>query len=268
VVILLLLAGVYSGVTDPARSAGKRADPIFFMVMAGIFFGLFNTASEIVNERSIYLRERLAGVPILPYLTSKLLVLGSISVLQAFLLGVPLSLILGLAASTLGLFASLMLAALAAACMGLLLSALARRRETPLIFVPVIVVAQLILGGFLAPVKSTGMKTASAPMISRWGAQSAFIMERRGMAKKDAMCSVHGREDEASPNHQVPCEKQWTAYLASGRGFSLSSAAPAMFTLGALGLLFFLATAWVLRWQDPDVLRLSESGNSANSLST
>src|SRR5262249_61917197 len=58
------------------------------LAMGGGSPARFNAIREIVKERSIYARERAAGLPSSAYLWSKLLVLGVLSAVQAALMTV------------------------------------------------------------------------------------------------------------------------------------------------------------------------------------
>lgn len=52
------------------------------MAFAAIMFGCINAAREVVKELSIYKRERLVNIGIIPYLFSKIVVLGVLCLLQ------------------------------------------------------------------------------------------------------------------------------------------------------------------------------------------
>ena len=88
----IVLAGAVRLMPAPeglAGGPGTNADAqglLLILVMSACFTGAFLSVGEIVKERSIYARERAAGLSAGVYLWSKLLVLGFISAVQAVLL--------------------------------------------------------------------------------------------------------------------------------------------------------------------------------------
>ena len=62
------------------------------MALASVLLGLFASVYEIVKERSVYQRERMVTLQILPYIASKVVVLGAFALIQCFLLMLVISL--------------------------------------------------------------------------------------------------------------------------------------------------------------------------------
>lgn len=127
--------------------------PIMLAVTA-TWFGVFNAAREIVKELPILLRERLAGLRLVPYLASKLLVLAVLCLLQtSVLLGViwlkvDLPSSGALMPAPLEIWISLNLAAIAALGLGLVISASVTSADRAQSLVPIVFIPQLIfLGG-------------------------------------------------------------------------------------------------------------------------
>ncbi len=61
------------------QHAGRRSDnpaPIFFLVVAAVWFGTSNAAREIVSERAIYMRERMVNLRLFNYVFSKFILLS------------------------------------------------------------------------------------------------------------------------------------------------------------------------------------------------
>ena len=59
---------------------------LFIMAFATVLFGCINGAREIVKEAAIYKRERAVNLAILPYMFSKIVVLGMLCLLQSAIL--------------------------------------------------------------------------------------------------------------------------------------------------------------------------------------
>ena len=127
------------------------------LVLCACFAGAFNAIRELVKERAIYSRERAAGLSAGAYLCSKLVVLGTISAIQAVLL-----LLIGLYGRALPAqgvvleslpLVEVMLAVVALAvvsmALGLLISASVNTAEKAMPLLLVTVVAEVIFTGAL-----------------------------------------------------------------------------------------------------------------------
>ncbi|MFH2007625.1 MAG: FHA domain-containing protein [bacterium] len=241
-VILLLMMFIYQGVTEPGKEVFKRANPLFFLAMSSLFFGLFNAATEIASERPIFRRERLAGLGIGPYVLSKLAVLGVLTTIQVTLLCLPALLLLRLDGSLWVQFGALLLTGWAAVTTGLLLSSLAPRPESALILVPIILIAQMLLSGFIEPIRSTGERALAAPMAIRWSTELLLHAEYTQLPR-------------STVKQPIPPAAIWKALYVDNRGYRFHSQGQTAATLLLLAILYLLLTALVLRVRDPAVLR-------------
>ena len=160
--------------------ASKLAAALPVMLAAtATWFGAINAAREIVKELPILLRERLAGLRVLPYLASKLLVLAVLCLLQtSVLLGVvwlkvdlPSSGVL--MPAPLEIWISLNLAALAALGLGLVISASVTSADRAQSLVPIVLIPQLIfLGG---PGTGTVGQWLSYLTVTHWSVEAMKI---------------------------------------------------------------------------------------------
>ena len=74
---------------DEGGNALEAIALLFFMATATLFLGGFVASRAIAEERAVFMRERLVNLGLVPYVLSKLCVLGLFSVIQsATLLGV------------------------------------------------------------------------------------------------------------------------------------------------------------------------------------
>jgi len=161
-------------------SAAKLAAalPIMLAVTA-TWFGVFNAAREIVKELPILLRERLAGLRLLPYLASKLLVLAVLCLLQtSVLLGiiwlkVDLPSSGALMPAPLEIWISLNLAALAALGLGLVISASVTSADRAQSLVPIVFIPQLIFVG--GPGTGTVGQWLSYLTVTHWSVEAMKI---------------------------------------------------------------------------------------------
>ncbi len=132
---------------------GDAPTILFIMAFAAVMFGCVNAVREIVKETTIYEREHTIGVGNLPYLFSKIVVLGTICLLQsAILVGIvhsvdpfPSTFLAG------EIYLTILLTAWAGLMMGLLISAIVTNNELATSLIPLILLPQVIFSGTLFP---------------------------------------------------------------------------------------------------------------------
>jgi ABC transport system ATP-binding/permease protein len=146
---------------------------LFVMTFSAVMFGCINASREIVKEIHIYLRERAVSLGILPYLFSKIAVLGILCMLQC----IALVLILNWAAPFgngifLGAFweiyITLALAALGGLLMGLAISALVPNSDQAMSFIPVVLIPQVVFSGAIFPLTQVYLQIMSVVFVARW----------------------------------------------------------------------------------------------------
>lgn len=175
--ILALVSASHAFTSDQGPIDAQKA--LFFLAVIAIWFGASNAASEISKEGDIYQRERLAGLGVVPYLLSKVLVLGVLGALQtAMLLGIII-LRTGLPPASAGIFTvpaieiyiGMTLAGLAGLAMGLCVSAIASNPDKATGAIPLVLLPQILLAGIIFQV-SGPMGVVADATISRWAVQA------------------------------------------------------------------------------------------------
>jgi ABC-type multidrug transport system ATPase subunit/ABC-type multidrug transport system permease subunit len=157
----------------------QNAEELLLMLtICACLSGAASSIRELVKERTIYVRERAAGLSSGAYLFSKLIVLGVISIVQSALLvliglfgqkmpahgalpGVPplLEILVGIAVLS-----------LASMCLGLFVSAMVSTSEKAMPFLVLLTMVQVILsGGVVSLVGKTGLEQLAYVSPSRWG---------------------------------------------------------------------------------------------------
>jgi ABC-type multidrug transport system ATPase subunit len=138
---------------------------MFFAYLATMWFGTSNAAQEIVKEIAIYRRERLVGVGAHSYLASKFIFLIGLTCLQALLLYATIAVakhkIDGSVTIQLGALCGI---AIAGVGIGAAISALSRSVMQAVMFVPLILIPQILFSGYT--VASTDM-SHSVLVVSR-----------------------------------------------------------------------------------------------------
>jgi len=146
----------------------------FVLALVAIWFGTSVSAREIIRERPVYRRERMVNLGILPYLASKLFILGIIVSLQCLMLFVPLKILdltgaMAMPGQLFGVpqFWAMLLTAGVGIALGLFISALVRTSEMATSLVPLILIPQILFSG-LVGVPSGINKVAGLAMPAAW----------------------------------------------------------------------------------------------------
>ncbi len=157
----------------------KLVVPSLPLLMAAsvTWFGAINAAREIVKEVPIFRRERLAGLKALPYLMSKVTVLGLLCVVQATLFFLVILSKIDIPSDGVILpgpaevYVTLILTSFASLGLGLLISALSPNPDRAQSLVPIILIPQLIFARVGSDV-SKPVQILAYSSISRWAFQA------------------------------------------------------------------------------------------------
>ena len=141
----------------------------FMLVLTAIWFGCLNSAREIVKELPVYLRERAVNLGLLPYISSKLLPLAVLCLLQCLLLLTVVSVSLSLPGNFLARLLLLTASAFAAAAMGLAISAFVDSNDKAIAMVPILLIPQVLLSNALTKLAGVTLWVAKLSTISFWG---------------------------------------------------------------------------------------------------
>jgi ABC transport system ATP-binding/permease protein len=154
-------------------SGGDAQKILFIMAFAAVMFGVINGAREIVKEEPIYRRERTVNLGIIPYMFSKITVLGVLCLLQSLVVVIFVNLKTPFGQSIflpqlLEIYISLALASLAGLMTGLALSALSPNNDRATSFIPLILIPQVIFSGIIFPLNNRGLQFLGAFFPVRW----------------------------------------------------------------------------------------------------
>jgi ABC-type multidrug transport system ATPase subunit len=146
---------------------------LFVMAFATVLFGCINGAREIVKEAAIYRRERAVNLGILPYMFSKIVVLGLLCLVQSLVLviivelGEPLrqGIILP---PFLEVYITLCLSSLTGLMIGLVISAVAPNNDRAISLVPIVLIPQVIFSGSLIPLQHLYIQILACIFPTRW----------------------------------------------------------------------------------------------------
>ena len=179
-----VLHNVAAGLRPNGPPEDIYAQRVLFVVIASaVWFGIINAAREIVKEAPIFRREHAVNLGLLPYVFSKVAVLGGLLALQNLVLLAIVGLRTGYPADGLiwqgetGAFAelyiTLLLVSLVGLMLGLLISALVPNSDRAVSIVPVLLIPQIIFANVIFVLDDDVGRTLSYVMPSRWGMQAA-----------------------------------------------------------------------------------------------
>ena len=173
--IAFLIAVTFDGLiaTNPSNGMQEpRLGVLFLMTVAAIWFGVSNSAKEIVGERSIAKREFMVNLKLDAYIISKQIVLLSITAVQVFILLAVLALFYNPDLHNIMLqFGVLSLISLCSVQYGLMLSASASTTEGVMSLLPLALMPQIILSGIIQPLENQFTILLSYLTVSRWGTE-------------------------------------------------------------------------------------------------
>ncbi|HZU70460.1 MAG TPA: FHA domain-containing protein [Ktedonobacteraceae bacterium] len=156
----------------PADS-GDAQRVIFLISFFAVLFGTINGTREIVKEAAIYQRERAVNLGIVPYLLSKITVLGILALLQSASMLLILYAFEPFSQSVflqpfIETYITLALAAIAGVILGLLISAASPNDDTANSLLPIVIIPQVIFAGSIIPLKDWFTQGMAALFPSRW----------------------------------------------------------------------------------------------------
>lgn len=188
-ILALLLAIVvrYSG-ADGVYTFRENANiPAFFFmsVIVSVFMGLTISAEEIIRDRKILKREAFLNLSHLSYLSSKTIILFSISAIQMFLFVLIGDAILEIKDMGMAYFAILFSIACFANMLGLNISSTFNSAVTIYILIPLLVIPQLILSGVVVNFDKLNPSFTSEEkvplvgemMASRWAYEAIVVTQ-------------------------------------------------------------------------------------------
>lgn len=174
----VIIGGLISLVFSDVRSL------TFLLVIATVWFGCGLAAQQIVKERAILRRERRVALEWLPYLLSKFILLSLLTFVQALAMWAMVGNLRSLPGEIAWQLASLGLAAMNGVAFGLVISRFAATADSAAASVPLTLIPQIVLAGFLLPLPdmNPATKALANATPARWSYQlmdAAWLDGRR-----------------------------------------------------------------------------------------
>ncbi|MEP7285393.1 MAG: FHA domain-containing protein [Chloroflexota bacterium] len=189
----------------PAADAQRL---LFMMALSVTLLGLFASAYTIVEEKSLFLRERMVNLRIGPYLASKVAVYWGLALISCLLMLVTIALGVQIPGQglllwgPLELFISLALTALAGVSIGLLLSSLVPQVNAVTYAVLAVLFVQILFPGVLFKMDGA-LEPLSKLTITRWSLEAlggtANMPSREAEAKIIVLSPVVDKNNKPIP---------------------------------------------------------------------
>ena len=174
-----LMVGVIFLVGDPDCFTSNLIDVgsrtvLFILAAVASFMGLLNSYREICKEREIIFREASVGISLGATVLAKAVTLVLVAAVQAAILTFGFVRVIHVPQNDLlfdtdwEIYLTVLLILVASAAMGLLVSASFKSSESAILFVLVLIIAQVVFSGALFPV-SGAMTAIGYLVVCRWG---------------------------------------------------------------------------------------------------
>ena len=174
-----LMVGVIFLVGDPDCFTSNLIDVgsrtvLFILAAVSAFMGLLNSYREICKEREIIFREASVGVSLGATVLAKALTLFLVALVQALLLTAGFVRVIHVPQNDLlmdtnwEIYVTVLLILVSSAAMGLLISAALKSSESAILFVLVLIIAQVVFSGIMFTLTGVSSTIASV-IVCRWG---------------------------------------------------------------------------------------------------
>jgi hypothetical protein len=236
--LLMLVALPAHELAAPAAGevrAVSRAGLVLLVVLLGAtWIGASNAVREIVRELPIVQRERAAGVGVVPYIASKVFVLGTLTVVQCAVMALLALAREGshdqgslLSSPLPEIVIAAILAGICGMALGLLISALASTADQAMTVLPVVLLLELLLAmGGLFPdvVDKPGLKQLSYAASTQWAFAAAASSVDLGRACRRSTRSAATRRRSSSTIRSPTVRSRSRTACANRRAGSTSPA--------------------------------------------
>ena len=179
-----ILVGNLSILADPVAAAEAMRESylpfadlntfVFVMGLEAVLVGMYVPSNELIKERTIYLRERMVNLKLLPYLFSKIVVFSLFAAIQTFLYLVVLSFGVDLPEQGLylpgpiELFITLYLTMLASMGIGFVVSAVSRSSDMAIYILVIFLFFQFFFAGTVFDLRDNAAEPLSYLTSTRW----------------------------------------------------------------------------------------------------
>jgi ABC-type multidrug transport system ATPase subunit len=174
-IIAILIKLSFTHLIEKSSISGEKVGvlgAVFMIIISTIWFGVSNSAKEIVSEKAIFRRERMYNLYLSNYFLSKWIVLSIISFIQLSFFLLILKIAYGNELTNyMNSLLFLFFISNSAIILGLLLSAISESTDAVMTILPVALLSQIILAGIITPLQSKLTEFMSYFTLGRWGTE-------------------------------------------------------------------------------------------------
>ena len=214
-----ILTGDLAILADPVLAAKSMLESytpfphtntfVFVMGLEAVLTGLFVPSNDLVKERSIFLRERMVNLRVLPYLLNKVAIYSVFVVIQVILYLMILSLGVdfpekGLYLNgTLEIFLTLYLTMMAGISFGLIISAVSKSTEMAIYILTMLLFFQFFFAGAVFDLRGNRFEPMSYFSTTRWSLTALGVtIGMDEIAESTILCN-EVPENPLSPNSEM-----------------------------------------------------------------
>lgn len=143
--------------TYPFKASFDTQKLALTLACCAFWVGLFNSIQEICKESSIYRRERMANLKLMPYVVSKVVVTAVLDLIQTILMVWVVGIFLGMPEQgmhfpympELEIFITTYLTMFSATCIGFVVSALVANSDQAISAAPILLIPQILFSGMI-----------------------------------------------------------------------------------------------------------------------
>ena len=179
---------------------------IFMMGLEAVFTGLFLASNDLVKERSIFLRERMVNLRVVPYLLSKVLVYSVFVIVQVLLYLIIISFGVDIPErglyfnGSVELFLTLYLTVMAGVSLGFIISAFSKSTEMAIYLLTAVLFFQFFFAAALFDVRGNKSEPLSYLSTTRWSLTALGVtIDMDQIAESTILCNAVS-ENPLDPN--------------------------------------------------------------------
>ncbi|MCB2180034.1 FHA domain-containing protein [bacterium] len=259
-----ILTGNLSILADPVAAAATMQEAytpfpglntfIFVMGLEAVLTGLFVPSNDFVKERSVFLRERMVNLRVMPYLFSKVMVYSSFAVVQVVLYLLIVSIGIDLPKTglyfpgTVELFITLFLTMMAGITFGFIISAVSKSTEMAIYILTFMLFFQFFFSGTVFDLRGDTFEPMSYMTTTRWSLTALGItVDLPEIVESTILCSeVPVNPMNPASGTEVVCANFPEATEAMMLDYSDGMLVTSWGVLVGMSLLFTLLTGIIL----------------------
>jgi len=231
---------------------------VFVTALEAVLIGMYVPSNELILERSVYLRERMVNLKILPYLFSKIVIFAVFALIQCSLYLAVLSIGVDLPADGLYLpgplemFITVFLTMLASVAIGLFVSSLAKSPDMGMYVLVMLLFFQFFFAGIIFDLRDKPTENLSYLTNTRWAMTALGVtVDMEKIASSTILCS--NMPDFANPQSgatSIVCVHNPESVSELQLSYKDEDLVKSWAVLIGMGLLFYVLTAFSIKRLD------------------